>query len=166
MLLLPSSFLLSSSFLTVITNAPTPSPPTHTLFTHTHPPHTHTHTQVLKSTPPYTSSHLTCQEQSLLLARQQVIDLSDHRQKMKKESDHVNEVWTLCCCVVCCAVRCGVLWCAVLYCTVLYCTVLYVLYCTVLYCTVCPVLYVLYCTAISYASLHHSIVININNRPY
>jgi hypothetical protein len=96
---------------------------------------------VLKSTPPYTSSHLTCQEQSLLLARQQVIDLSDHRLKMKKESDHVNEVWTLCCavwcgvvwcvvcgvvwCVVCCAVCCAVLRCGVLRSTVLYCTILY-----------------------------------------
>ena len=48
--------------------------------------------QMLKSTPPYTDSHIMCQEQALRLAKQQLSDLNDYRQKMNKETEETNEV--------------------------------------------------------------------------
>ena len=47
---------------------------------------------MLKSTPPYTDSHIMCQEQALRLAKQQLSDLNDYRQKMNKETEETNEV--------------------------------------------------------------------------
>ena len=51
---------------------------------------------MLKSTPPYTDSHIMCQEQALRLAKQQLSDLNDYRQKMNKETEETNEVRKFC----------------------------------------------------------------------
>jgi hypothetical protein len=39
----------------------------------------------------FTETHVECQEQALVLARQQLLDLLDHRMKMNKESESINE---------------------------------------------------------------------------